>query len=76
MSEKLNNNELYLTIDTIQRRKRTAGIVPDHCLRVADLFKELKKYPTSEIDAALRELKDAGRIEAGGSISDTWIKTK
>lgn len=72
---KLHTAEVYLAIDNICRRKRTAGIVPDHCLRT-ELFKELKKHPPREIDLKLRELKDAGRIEAGRTIGDTWIKTK
>jgi len=71
----LHPTELYLTIDTIQRRKRDAKIVPDHALRT-ELFKELKKYGDAGVDLKLRELLNAGRIEAGRTINDTWIRTK
>jgi hypothetical protein len=72
----MTTEELYITIQNIEHRKSESGIVPTHALRIADIFKELKKYSTDEIDGVLRELLDAGRIEAGQTINDTWIKTK
>lgn len=69
-------DDLYNTISKIQDRKRADRKVHEHCLRIADLFNGLKEHSISEIDFALRELKDAGRIEAGRTINDTWIKTK
>lgn len=67
--------ECFIAIQNIERRKREAKIEPAHVLRIADLFKELKQYSETEIDKVLRELLNAKRIEAGRTISDTWVKT-
>ncbi len=75
MSAKLNPNELYLAIDTIQRRKRTKGEVPDHALRVKDIFPELRKYPQAEVDRVLRELLNAKRIACHRTANDVGIET-
>lgn len=76
MSTKLHIAAVELAIMNIQRRKRTAGIVPDGALMIADLFKELRTYDPDDIKARLTELKNAGRIEAGRTVNDTWIKIK
>ncbi len=73
---KLHTTEVYLAIESIRRRKESAGVRPTYTLRVADLFKELKQCSTDEIDKALRELLNAGRIEAGRTINDVWVATK
>jgi len=69
-------DDLYWAISEVQKRKRDEGEVPDHVLRVEDLFSVLGMYPPREIDLKLRELLNAGRIEAGRTINDTWIRTK
>lgn len=44
MSTKLHIAAVEIAIQTIQRRKRAAGIVPDGALMIADLFKELRGH--------------------------------
>lgn len=75
MSEKtLSRGELMIAIDTICLRKRTANVVPSHALRVADIFKELKQYPQSEIDRVLRELLNMKRIVTHRTANDVGIE--
>lgn len=70
----LSGGELLIAIDTICRRKRTANIVPAHALRVADIFKELKQYPQSEIDRVLGELKRAKQVIGRHTVNDVGIE--
>lgn len=71
-------DELYNAIALIERRKWREGRSPAHVLRITELFPELKQYGLreSDIDFALRELKNDERIDAGKTANDTWIKTK
>jgi len=67
-------DDLLAVIAEIQHRKRERRIVPDHALRVSEIFKEMKNYTAGEIDGALRELVNEGKIKAGRTATDTWIK--
>lgn len=69
-------DDLYNALVKIQERKRDEGEVPDHVLYTEDLLYTLGMYPPREIDAKLKELRLAGRIERGRTINDIWIKTK
>ncbi len=69
-------NELYVLIEAIEKRKRAEGIIPTYALRIAEIQPALAGRATaSEIDAMLCDLRDAGRIRAGSTVNDTYVKT-
>ncbi len=72
----MNPDNLYYIIAAIQRRKWEASIRPTHVLYIRDLLGACAGHSQQEIKAALRNLLDAGRIEAGRTINDTYIKVK
>lgn len=74
-TKSLHTAELFIAIQNIERRKRAENIVPSHALRVADIFKELKQYPQSEIDRVLRELLNMKRIATHRTANDVGIET-